>query len=321
MDKLIKEIIPKVTIGIPTYNRKKYLKEALDSIVKQDYPNIEIIVSDNASQDGTESFMQEYMSLNAGINLVYLRNDCNLGPSANWQNCIDNAKGEYCLILSDDDVLTDGAVKKMVTAFNSDVVIVIGNTQYINANGKIFGKHCNPAVTLDCTGFWEARLKKGFHDTPSAVMYRTKLGQDYFKKLPQDNSAMDMALDLMMSECGKVVCLSDFVVKYRIHAGNDTNNIYRCASSHKYLYDYFLKGNYSLEKMEWLKDYCRNNILGAAFLVLRKNFDINLARRLLDLLPEGLSSSWLMIYWQFCLYIIKSPFRKIKRMFLQRLLE
>lgn len=320
MDKKIKEI-PKVTIGIPTYNRKNYLKEALDSIVKQDYSNIEIIISDNASQDGTELFLQEYMKQNGAANLVYFRNDCNLGPSANWQNCIDNARGEYCLILSDDDVLVEGAVKKMVSAFNSDVVIVIGNIQYIDQNGRVIGKHCNPPVTLNCKSFWEARLKTGFHDTPSGVMYRTKLGQHYFKMLPKDNSAMDMALDLLMSECGNVVCLSDFVVKYRIHSGNDTNNIYRCASSHKDLYEYFLKGNYSGEKIELLRIYCRNSILGAAFLALRKNFDIYLVRRILILLTEGFSLSWLTIYWQFFLYIIKSPLRRIKRMLLQRLAE
>ena len=51
---------PLVSVGIPTYNRVDWLKGAIDSVLNQNYSNIDIVVCDNASTDGTEKFMQEY---------------------------------------------------------------------------------------------------------------------------------------------------------------------------------------------------------------------------------------------------------------------
>ena len=51
---------PKVTIGIPSYNSSKYIRQSLDSIVNQTYNNIEVIISDNSSSDNTVDILKEY---------------------------------------------------------------------------------------------------------------------------------------------------------------------------------------------------------------------------------------------------------------------
>ena len=92
----------KMSVGIPTYNRRDKLKKAIDSILSQDYDNIEIIVSDNASTDGTEELMKQYEQ---DSRIIYTRNKENLGPPANGKQAYLKATGEYYMVLCDDDIV------------------------------------------------------------------------------------------------------------------------------------------------------------------------------------------------------------------------
>lgn len=98
---------PLVSVGIPTYNRVDWLKGAIDSVLNQNYSNIDIVVCDNASTDGTEKFMQEYCAKYE--NIKYYRNPTNLGPIKNYQKVAEKLKGKYIFFLPDDDYLLDGA--------------------------------------------------------------------------------------------------------------------------------------------------------------------------------------------------------------------
>ncbi len=98
---------PLLSICIPTFNRRKYLKECLDSIITQEAFNeqdIEIVISDNASEDDTTTLVKEYMDLHP--NIVYHRNEENIGAIKNVMNLPNIANGEYVWYLSDDDMLS-----------------------------------------------------------------------------------------------------------------------------------------------------------------------------------------------------------------------
>ena len=58
---------PLVTIAIPTFNRKEYLKQAIESVLEQSYKNIELVVSDNHSDDGTEELVSGYLKKHSNI--------------------------------------------------------------------------------------------------------------------------------------------------------------------------------------------------------------------------------------------------------------
>ena len=94
-----------LTIAIPTYNRKNMLKRALDSIVNQLNPRVEILVSDNASNDGTDDMMAESYPM-----IRYIRNKTNMGSDKNFLQCYRKAKGKYVILLGSDDRLADGAI-------------------------------------------------------------------------------------------------------------------------------------------------------------------------------------------------------------------
>lgn len=117
---------PILTIAIPTWNRAPLLALTLNKLAKQDYRNwdiVEVLVSDNASSDGTERTVSD--ALADGIPIRYIKNTENIGSDANIAQCFNLAKGNYVLILSDDDLLIDGALKLLVDRLLSNVFGVV----------------------------------------------------------------------------------------------------------------------------------------------------------------------------------------------------
>jgi abequosyltransferase len=120
---------PLLSICIPTFNRKKYLKECLDSIFSQlektkDSKRIEVIISDNASDDGTREMVRLYGK--KYHNLFYFRNKENLGGLVNTIKVATHAKGEYIWFFSDDDIQTKQALATVIETINkykTDVIL------------------------------------------------------------------------------------------------------------------------------------------------------------------------------------------------------
>jgi glycosyltransferase involved in cell wall biosynthesis len=104
---------PLVTIAIPTYNRAgSYLPVALRSALAQRYPRLEILVTDNASTDETPALVR-------GIGdkrLRYLRHAVNIGPKRNFHYALEKARGDYFLLLHDDDAIDEDFVAVCIAA-------------------------------------------------------------------------------------------------------------------------------------------------------------------------------------------------------------
>jgi glycosyltransferase involved in cell wall biosynthesis len=100
-----------LTIAIPTYNRAQYLNIQLSNLIKQvnSYSDIEILVSDNCSNDVTESVVENYNY--SFIN--YYKQIENIGLDGNVLSCYENAKGKYIWYLSDDDVVFEDSVQRV----------------------------------------------------------------------------------------------------------------------------------------------------------------------------------------------------------------
>ena len=94
-----------LTIAIPTYNRRNLLKRALKSVVSQLNPKIEVLVSDNASDDGTDHMVKELFP-----EVRYIRNETNRGGDYNFLQCYREAKGKYVILLGSDDRFAVGAL-------------------------------------------------------------------------------------------------------------------------------------------------------------------------------------------------------------------
>ena len=88
---------PKISIIIPTFNRERYLAQAIESALSQDYENLEIIVMDNASTDSTAKIVKQYIN---DSRITYVVNENNVGMVRNWKKALDSyARGDWFLIL------------------------------------------------------------------------------------------------------------------------------------------------------------------------------------------------------------------------------
>lgn len=96
---------PLVSIIITSYNRSSMLPKAIESALAQDYPNLEIVVSDNCSTDGSDEIIKKYTG---DARLVYSRNEQNIGMLPNFRKATyDVAKGEFITYVNCDDYLID----------------------------------------------------------------------------------------------------------------------------------------------------------------------------------------------------------------------
>ena len=121
---------PLVSVGLPTYNRASTLRRAVESIVGQDYRNLELIIGDNASTDDTERVCAQYCAKDSRVR--YIRHASNLGANANFRHVLSEARGEYFMSLGDDDWLDPGYISQCLEVLEScrDYSLACGAAKY-----------------------------------------------------------------------------------------------------------------------------------------------------------------------------------------------
>ena len=112
---------PILSICIPTYNRAEKLKKSLGIICDQlyyiDSNDVELVVSDNCSQDDTREVVKSFIT--TGCHITYFCNDSNIGPDRNFLKCINCANGKYIWLIGDDDFLQDGIIMCIINSIKS----------------------------------------------------------------------------------------------------------------------------------------------------------------------------------------------------------
>lgn len=133
----------KVSIYISTHNRLDRLKRAIQSVLSQSYDNIEILVCDDASQDGTQEYMTSLCSEDCRVR--YFRNEINKGACVTRNLGIFNATGRFITGLDDDDVFTVDRVKVFVDNWDDKYAFLCCNFYDCYSNGiqKIHYKKIN----------------------------------------------------------------------------------------------------------------------------------------------------------------------------------
>lgn len=147
---------PLLTIAIPTYNRAKFLNELLACLWDQcvAVPEIELLVSDNASDDETPSLVESYQS--RGWPIHYIRNRSNVGPDANFVQCFERAAGKYVWMIGDDDLVVPGAIRKVSSWLERDEFSLVyvnsfGFEAIPNPNSKGNGRQ--PSIVTDVNAY------------------------------------------------------------------------------------------------------------------------------------------------------------------------
>lgn len=114
----------KLSICIATFNRAGFIGETLESIAAQLTPEVEVVVVDGASTDGTDGVMADFVARHPAI--VYHREAGNLGVDRDFDKAVGYATGEYCWLMSDDDILAPEAIGTVLShlADRPDLIVV-----------------------------------------------------------------------------------------------------------------------------------------------------------------------------------------------------
>ncbi len=131
--------IPKlISFCIPTYNRAKYLRRTLESMLSQVGPDVELVISDNGSTDDTHALVRRYQQIFP--HLLYVRNGANLGYDLNLLRCLKLARAEYVWFFGSDDLLNEGAVetvRRRIREARTRPALVYLNHQVVDNQGTL----------------------------------------------------------------------------------------------------------------------------------------------------------------------------------------
>lgn len=127
---------PRLSIGLPVYNGEQFLSDALESLLEQTFGDFELIISDNASTDGTREICESYTLQDKRI--IYLRNPENIGATKNFNRVFYWASGQYFRWAAVDDICAPDLLKKCVNVLDRhpDVVLSYSKTQLIDLNNR-----------------------------------------------------------------------------------------------------------------------------------------------------------------------------------------
>ncbi len=159
-----------VSVVIPTFNRREYLREALESVFAQTIPVHEVIVVNDGSTDGTETLDEEFPA--GGIRWIH---QCNSGPAAARNAGVTESSGDFVGFLDSDDLWMQRKLETQIRAFasNPGVGIVLGRQQYLHHRGGgrretglvLPGQVASTALVrrevFDQTGLFDEQLRGG----------------------------------------------------------------------------------------------------------------------------------------------------------------
>lgn len=227
-----KYLFPLVSVLIPTYNRCDLFSLALKSVLEQDYPNLEIIVSDDGNNDETEKYIQPYLK-DKKLNITY-KHHKNFTFEKNWLWLLENFHGEYFNFLMDDDLFAPNKISRMVSGYiiNPNVSLVTSYRQFIDINGKYI-MSAAPLADEDTIFDGKYIIKKtlysflNFIGEPTTVLLH-KSAKSIMQGYVQENSAIiDLKTSLKILEKGDLLYIREPLSFFRIHDNQDQNSIER----------------------------------------------------------------------------------------------
>jgi glycosyltransferase involved in cell wall biosynthesis len=236
-----KQNLPLVSVFLPTYNHENFLAECLDSILTQDYENIEIVCGDDCSTDGTKKILKKYAQLYPK-KIKAICNKENLGTTRNCNNILRHCTGKYVVFFSGDDIMLPGKISKLICFLedNPEFVLCYHDIEVFDSEtGK---KVCNYTdVSRSPSGEVTSLLTPNtFVAGPAFAALRAALPREGYNENIKVIS--DWLFIIETATRGKIGYIPEVLTRYRRHHNNLSNKL-------TYYHEYFialgiLKGKY-----------------------------------------------------------------------------
>lgn len=230
-----------VSIILPTYNTGEYIFDMLDSIKYQTYPNIELIIVDDNSSDGTyDRILHWYENLtSSNQKIIILKNEKNIGLTKTVNIGYQKCSGEYVFLSDHDDIWSYEKVEKQVGIFekNKDVVICFHDREMINRENETICQSEYKYINFNQeSANANEILEKKIRYSANTLSFKNIVEAKSIFPIPKDIIEHDYYLTVCFSLFGKIRYVQQPLVKYRIHEEN-------------------LSGNYALEVIKTYKSY------------------------------------------------------------------
>lgn len=224
---------PLVSILIPTYNRGELFSVALTSALNQTYRNVEIVVSDDSSNDSVERALERHNVSNGKV--LYYRNDPPLGAAENFRKCMELANGRYINFLMDDDVFGPTKIEKMVECILSSrgISFVTSRRATIDERGKATGEALGfeqffqESTVIDGAVVCKLCLSylTNFIGEPTTVLFDRECLTEPFGILHgrEYGCNVDMAAWGGLWRLGRLGFINEYLSAFRIHEGQQSN--------------------------------------------------------------------------------------------------
>jgi glycosyltransferase involved in cell wall biosynthesis len=218
---------PLVTVAIPTYRRFGYLREAVESALRQTYDRVEVLISDDGDNPEIHEWGERMMQEDPRVR--YQRNHHNLGLAANWNRLADLAQGEYIIIIGDDDHLLPDCLAMLVRGAWPDYSVAFSNHYLIDADGRRLEEktlahtveYHRDALPSGRILHVEACVWSNAVPSSAALIRTSEVRRLRFK---EDLNTPEIEFFLRLAqEGGQFFFVPDYLVEYRVHAGSATS--------------------------------------------------------------------------------------------------
>ena len=224
------EVMPKVSVCIPTYNTARYLPEAIESVLAQDFSDFELVICDNASTDQTPAICHRYTD----PRVRYVRFDELVNQAGNFNRCLQEVKGEFFTLLHSDDFFLPGFLTDRVRRLNQhpETGFVFGAVKVVDSDG----------VVTDTTGKWPDDRSFGVGElveplmfgcivSPPSVMVRKSCAASVDVFRTDLTWGHDWEWTIRLAEAGAALYVSEPLAAYRVHDSSGTAEVLNAAKN------------------------------------------------------------------------------------------
>jgi glycosyltransferase involved in cell wall biosynthesis len=216
---------PSISILLPTYNYARFLPEAIESVLAQDWPDFELLISDDRSTDGSAAILASYAARDSRIR-CHLQ-PVNLGMVANWNWCLGQARGEYVKFLFGDDRLESPRALRCLRdalAQHPSASLAASARSILNAESALVGLwdefqdaglHSGPTVIQRCL-----RETRNLIGEPSVTLFRRRDAARGFD--PRYRQLVDLEFWFHLLEQGDFVYLPEPLCSFRRHTAQQS---------------------------------------------------------------------------------------------------